>query len=163
MPKYKEIMFVKGIMQKEVLDGVRRSDPRVDKPLLSKIVNGICLPNKPTLDGICKALSCDVLDIYDRRELDLIPSDTPVATPSEGVNPHTQRTRRRRADNPFYNLTVEIPRDVAERVFDKESLRKLGYLSVTDFVRHAVDKLAARLDKIEANEKAAAGDTHDGE
>lgn len=161
MPKYKEIMFVKGIMQKEVLDGVRRFDNRVDKPLLSKIVNGICLPNKPTLNGICKTLSCDALDIYDKRELDLIPSDT--STSPGNINHYTQKTRRRRVDNHFYNLTVELPRDIAERVFDKASLRKLGYLNVTDFVRHAVDNLTVRLDAIEAKEKSAVGDPHDGE
>ena len=39
MSNYKKIMFDKGIMQKEVLDKVRHTDPRVDKSLLSKIVN----------------------------------------------------------------------------------------------------------------------------
>lgn len=44
MSKYKKIMSVKGIQQKEVLDAVHRVDRRVDKPLLSKIVNDVCLP-----------------------------------------------------------------------------------------------------------------------
>lgn len=49
MSNYKKIMFDKGIMQKEVLDKVRHTDPRVDKSLLSKIVNDVCLP---TINGI---------------------------------------------------------------------------------------------------------------
>lgn len=65
--------------------------------------------------------------------------------------------RRRRASNDFYNLTVEIPRDLAERVFSKNALRKLGYLSKSDCVRRLVEELDARLSAIEAKENAADG------
>lgn len=154
MSKYKKIMLGKGIMQKEVLDSVRRVDPRVDKSLLSKIVNDVCLPNKPTLEGICKALSCGVLDLYDPREIDLLPQ-TNDTTASNAVATATEKTRARRQENDFYNLTVEIPRDVAERVFSKSALRKLGYLSKTDFVRQAVEALDERLARILEKENAA--------
>lgn len=154
MSKYKKIMLGKGIMQKEVLDSVRRVDPRVDKSLLSKIVNDVCLPNKPTLEGICKALSCGVLDLYDPREIDLLPQ-TNDTTASNAVATATKKTRARRQENDFYNLTVEIPRDVAERVFSKSALRKLGYLSKTDFVRQAVEALDERLARILEKENAA--------
>ena len=75
MSKYKKIMFDKGIMQKEVLDKVRCTDPRIDKSLLSKIVNDICLPTPPALACICKSLGCDVLDVYDVREIQLVPPE----------------------------------------------------------------------------------------
>lgn len=74
----------------------------------------------------------------------------------------TQRSRDRRAKNDFYNLTVEIPRNVAERVFAPDALRKLGYLSVSDCVRHAVAALDERLSTITAKEKAADAGTSDG-
>ena len=65
MSKYKNLMISKGIMQKELLDNVRRIDQRVDKSLLSKIVNDICLPTPKLPDCICDVAKCDVLDIYD--------------------------------------------------------------------------------------------------
>lgn len=52
-------------------------------------------------------------------------------------------------------MTVEIPRNVAERVFAPAALRKLGYLSKSDFVRQAVGALDTRLAEI--NKKAADG------
>lgn len=154
MSKYKKIMFDKGIMQKEVLDKVRCTDPRIDKSLLSKIVNDICLPTPPALASICKSLGCNVLDVYDVREIQLVPSEQ---TAEKAVATATERTRRRRASNDFYNLTVEIPRDLAERVFSKNALRKLGYLSKTDCVRRLVEELDAKLSAIEAKENAADG------
>ena len=73
------------------------------------------------------------------------------------------RKRQRRRDKGLYNLTVEIDRDVAERVFTPEALRKLGYLSKSDFVRQAVAALDARLSTIEAKEKAARANAPNGE
>lgn len=183
MAKYKKIMLDKGIMQKELLEGVRRVDPRVDKSLLSKMVNEICLPNVITLDAICKTLSCGVLDIYDPAEIELAPrpvitldlggkSDYNAKTLAQPINKNltviatdaapssdAQRKRKRRRDKDLYNLTVEIPRDVAERVFAKSALRKLGYLSKSDFIRQAVAALDDRLSEIAAKEKVVAGDT----
>lgn len=161
MSKYKKIMFDKGIMQKEVLDKVRCTDPRIDKSLLSKIVNDICLPTPPALESICKTLGCDVLDVYDVREIQLAP---PEQTAGKAVATATEKTRRRRASNDFYNLTVEIPRDLAMRVFSKDALRKLGYLSKTDCIRRLVEELDAKLSEISAHEKTADGADapHDG-
>lgn len=163
MSKYKKIMLQKGIMQKELLDGIRRADMRVDSPLLSKIVNDICLPTKPTLETICKTLSCGVLDLYDEREIALNPTVTQSsgnATPKTGggdILPDTLKTRARRAKNDFYNLTVEIPRELAERVFNKAALRKLGFLSKSDFVRQAVLKADERLTRLNQNKTATNG------
>ena len=150
MSNYKKIMFDKGIMQKEVLDKVRHTDPRVDKSLLSKIVNDVCLPTPQTLDGICRSLSCDVYELYDPREITLAPKGASV---SSGA----RKSRERRARNDFYNLTVEIPRDIAERVFAKASLRKLGYLSKTDCIRQFVKQLDRQLTEMSNKEKAADG------
>ncbi len=83
-------------------------------------------------------------------------SDNP-ATSAEAA-----RKRQRRRDKGLYNLTVEIDRNIAERVFTPEALRKLGYLSKSDFVRQAVAALADRLSTIEAKEKAADAGTPNG-
>jgi DNA-binding Xre family transcriptional regulator len=156
MSKYKKIMLQRGIMQKDLLDDVRRTDARVDKSLLSKIVNDICLPTRPTLDSICKSLSCGVLELYDVREVDLVPKTDDLTASNAVATRRKDRGGKSHGEN-IYNLTVEIPRDVAERVFAKSALRKLGYLSKTDFVRSAVAALDAELSKIQEKEKVAAG------
>lgn len=164
MSRYKKIMLQRGVMQKDVLQEVRKADPRVDNPLLSKIVNDICLPRPQTLESICKTLACDPLDLYDPREIALVPPSAETYAQGGGNAPTSDaaRKRERRREKNLYNLTVEIPRDVAERVFAPSALRKLGYLSKSDFVRQAVAELDARLSTIESKEKAADAGTSDG-
>ena len=69
MSQYKKVMQTKGIQQKEVLDAVHHVDARVDKPLLSKIVNDVCLPTPQQFKVICDTLVCAPSDIYDPREV----------------------------------------------------------------------------------------------
>lgn len=163
MSKYKKIMLNNGIMQKELLDNVRRADSRVDKSLLSKIVNDICLPTPKVLDSICKTVKCDVLDIYDRQEIDLLQgSNKNIALSAPNVVATTRKDRGGLSHgNNVYNLTVEIRRDVAERVLDKKALRKLGYLSKTDCVQQLIYALDKKYQKILEKEKAVkGGQTH---
>lgn len=155
MSNYKKVMTQRGVMQKDLLDDVRRTDTRVDKSLLSKIVNDVCLPTPPTLDSICKSLSCTALDLYDVREIELVPKHSDLTAANAVATCRVDRGGLSHGNN-IYNLTVEIPRDVAERVFTKSALRKLGYLSKTDFVRQAVYALDDRLREIVNKEKAAA-------
>ena len=119
MSEYKRLMLKRGVMQKDVAESVRRVDPRVDTALMSKFVNDVCLPTPPVLNAICKTLSCAPLDIYDPREIALAPpsataAETPATGGGQAVSTDTLRSRERRAKNDFYNLTVEIPRDVAK-------------------------------------------------
>lgn len=168
MSRYKKVMLQRGVMQKQVSESVHKTDPRVDSPLLSKIINDICLPTPRTLETICKTLACNPLDIYDPREIALIPPETTQEAAQGGgtkkptTSAEAERKRQRRHDKGLYNLTVEIPRDIAERVFAPEALRKLGYLSKSDFVRQAVAALDARLSTIEAKEKADGAGTPNG-
>lgn len=103
------------------------------------------------------------------REIELAPrsdSDVEKAVTTGGGQSTTAgavKKRARRRDKNLYNLTVEIPRDVAERVFAPAALRKLGYLSKSDFVRQAVAALDAKLSTIESKEKTADAGTSDGE
>lgn len=105
----------------------------------------------------------------DPREIELAPrsdSDVEKAATTGGGQSTTAgavKKRARRRDKNLYNLTVEIPRDVAERVFAPAALRKLGYLSKSDFVRQAVAALDAKLSTIESKKKTADAGTSDGE
>lgn len=168
MSRYKKLMIQRGVMQKAVAEKVHKTDPRVDTSLLSKFVNDVCLPTPRTLETICKTLACAPLDIYDPAEITLAPptSAQEAAGGGNADNPapsaEAAKKRERRRVKGLYNLTVEIPRDVAECVFASEALRKLGYLSKSDFVRQAVAALDARLSTIEAKEKAARETTPNG-
>ena len=168
MSRYKKLMIQRGVMQKAVAEKIHKTDPRVDTSLLSKFVNDVCLPTPRTLATICKTLACAPLDIYDPAEIALTPSTLAQEATGGGNTgnpaPSTEaaKKRERRRVNGLYNLTVEIPRDVAERVFTPEALRKLGYLSKSDFVRQAVAALDARLSTIEAKEKADGAGTPNG-
>ena len=168
MSRYKKVMLQRGVMQKAVAEKVHKTDPRVDTPLLSKIINDVVLPTPRTLKTICSTLACEPLDIYDPHEIALIPPAIAQDAAGGGTadNPATSaeaaRKRQRRRDKGLYNLTVEIDRDIAERVFTPEALRKLGYLSKSDFVRQAVAALADRLSTIEAKEKAVGTGTPNG-
>ena len=161
-------MIQRGVMQKAVAEKIHKTDPRVDTSLLSKFVNDVCLPTPRTLATICKTLACAPLDIYDPAEIALTPSTLAQEATGGGNTgnpaPSTEaaKKRERRRVNGLYNLTVEIPRDVAERVFTPEALRKLGYLSKSDFVRQAVAALDVRLSTIEAKEKADGAETPNG-
>lgn len=154
MSKYKKVMLQRGIMQKEVLTAVQHVDERVDKSLLSKIVNDVCLPTPRALDAICTTLACEVGDLYEPQEITLAPTPTQVVNNDGSVCAATQRTRDRRQNNDFYNLTAEIPRDLADRVLIRPVLQKMGYKSVRDFVQHAVEWLDREYTK-----KKAAADT----
>lgn len=165
MSRYKKIMLQRGVMQKQVSESVHKTDPRVDSPLLSKIINDICLPTPRTLATICKTLACEPLDIYDPREIALVPPTAAQGGGNTGqaaTSAEAERKRQRRREKGLYNLTVEISREIAERVFAPEALRKLGYLSASDFVRQSVTALADRLSTIEAKEKADDAGTPNG-
>lgn len=153
MSQYKKMMTRAGVMQKDVVQAVHRRDPRVDKSLVSKFVNDVVLPRKEQLETICDVLGCDVGDLYDQREIDLahIP---PRTAAGKSVATAAKRKRDRRAALDVYNLTAEIEGAKARRLFDPDAMRKLGVLNKTDFVRQAVDAALARLDEIEAKEKA---------
>lgn len=162
MSMFKKIMLDKGIMHKDLLERVRRADNRVDKSLLSKIVNDNCLPTPKVLDSICKFIGCDVLDVYDLTEIDLVSLSNKNANLKASNNVATARKDRgglSHGEN-IYNLTVEIRRDVANRIFTKQALRKLGYLSKTDCIRQLLYALDKKYQRILEKERAVKGETH---
>ena len=162
MSLFKKIMLDKGIMHKDLLEKVHRTDNRVDKSLLSKIVNDNCLPTPKVLDSICKFIGCDVLDVYDIAEIDLVSLSNKSANLKASNSVATTRKDRgglSHGEN-VYNLTVEIRRDVANRIFTKQALRKLGYLSKTDCIRQLVYALDKKYQKILEKERAVKGGTH---
>lgn len=153
MSKYKKIMLNQGIIEKDLLEDIHKVDKRVDKSLLSKFVNDVCLPNPNVLDCLCKTLNCDVLEVYDAREIDLLRD-------AKNARKHSNHNGKSHGEN-VYNLTVELDRDIASRVFNKTALKKLGFKNRTHCIKSFVFALDKKLQKIYQKEKAVKrDDTH---
>nr|DAK09828.1 MAG TPA: hypothetical protein [Caudoviricetes sp.] len=142
---YKKIFDELGIQQKDLLTELNRYDSRMDKPLLSKIVNHIVLPTKHQLKTICTFLKCHVLDLYDADEIDLI-----------SVSRNVKIDKKRKSKSNKYNLHVEIDRTIAEKVLSKSSLKILGIDKLSDYIRDCIDVLSLKLERIKnQNEKTS--------
>jgi hypothetical protein len=148
LPKYKQVMQAADIMQKDLLEVVKQTDTRVDKSLLSKYVNNVCLPTPTQLTAITNALGCDVLDIYDLCEINLANSVT------NAVATDKQKPRKAKPSTDHYSLTVKINRSTAAKVFSKEAMAKLGIKDRSEFIRQCINELIERLNTIEEKENA---------
>lgn len=143
MSKYKKIMLDRDIMQKEVLSAVRQADDRIDKSLLSKIVNDICLPTPQVLAAICNTLSCTVNDLYEPCEIALVPDTSARSTAC------TDGRHARPKSKQYYKVTATIPSNIAHSVLTQDVLQAMGYNSVSDFIRRAVAWLYEEWEKTE--------------
>lgn len=142
---YKEIFTELGMQQNDLLDILNKFDKKVDKPLLSKIVNHIILPTKNQLKVIVDTLNCHVLDLYTPDELDLI-----------SVSRNVKIDKKKKSKSNKYNLHVEIDRTIAEKVLSKESLKILGIEKLSDYIRDCIDALSLKLERIKnKNEKTS--------
>ena len=53
-----------GIKQKETLSILRQVEPRVDKPMVSKYENGVCIPTPSQLSALCALYGCPLSELY---------------------------------------------------------------------------------------------------
>lgn len=141
---YKKIFDELGIQQKDLLSELKKIDERMDKSLLSKIVNHVVLPTKKQLVGIVDYLHCHVLELYSPDEIDLISVSRNIPI------------KKKKSKSNKYNLHVEIDRTIAEKVLSKESLKILGIESLSDYIRDCIDVLSLKLERIHSqNEKTS--------
>jgi hypothetical protein len=143
-------MFRRGIRPQNILTVARRVDPKIDRPAVDRIVGDIVLPTPAVLAAICDTLHCTPADLYEIEEITLdkrlLSAETSLI--ENGSSARCSSARAHHHPKNIYNLTVEIPRDIAERVFSKDALSKLGYASKTDFVRQAVCDLDAKIKEL---------------
>lgn len=145
MTGYKKLLEENNLQQKDLLLELHAIDKKVDKALLSKIVNHIVLPTKKQLTKICEVLKCHVLDLYDANEIDLI-----------NISRNVPIKKKKNKLSAKYNLHVEIDRKLADKVLSQESLNKLGISKISDYIRDCINALVLKLDRIDApNEKPA--------
>lgn len=145
MPKYKDLLESQGKRQSNLLEAIRKQDPRVDKILLSKMVNYVCLPIPKQAKIICDYLDCEITELYDPAELLLV---------SQLEKPKPEKPKKKRKPNEF-NLNVRIERDLVERVFSKENMRRLGIVDKSSAIRSFILQLDRKLSRMDAKEKAS--------
>lgn len=143
MPNYKGLLQEQNLQQKNLLEEIRTIDARVDKALLSKMVNYVCLPTPQQVNVICKTLNCTITELYKPNELIVIPKL------SNSKKPYTP--------SGMTNIHVQAPMQLVQRVFSKESMVKLGITNKSDCIRDYIEELAKRLDRIEAKERKQNG------
>lgn len=145
MPKYKDMLLSQKKQQKELLQAVRQKDPRVDVRLLSKMVNYVCLPIPEQAKVICEYFNCEITELYNPSELLLV-------SQLEKPKPEKPKSKKKSIE---YNLHVQIERDLAEQVFSKENLKRLGYVDKSSMIRSLILQQAKKLDRMDAKEKAS--------
>lgn len=149
MPKLKEVIAARGKTQKEVAEALRKKDKNIDRSMLNKFVNYVCLPKPSTTSDICEILDCDVLDLYDVIEMDMLSMTTKKRKPSI----HGSKDFKSHGEH-IYNLTVEIDRKVAWQIFSKKALNMLGYKTKSEMIRDLLNKELKKYEHLLAKEKA---------
>ncbi len=145
MPNFKSLLDSQKKQQKDLLEVIRKHDPRVDKSLLSKMVNYACLPIPEQAKTICDYFDCEITELYD-------PSELLQVSQLEKPKPEKPKKKKKSVE---YNLHVQIERDLAEQVFSKENLKRLGYVDKSSMIRSLLLQQAKKLDRMDAKEKAS--------
>lgn len=120
----KEYLKRENIQQKELAKKIN-----VDEWQLSKIVNYKCLPLPEQADKICECLNCNILDIYNKNEIDLV----------KGV----KKASRNKNDNLYYRLSVRLNKSGCN-CLKLENLQILGYKTIKEWVLECMDNLKER-------------------
>ena len=145
MPKYKSLLESQDKHQSDLLEAIRLQDQRVDKNLLSKMVNYVCLPIPKQAKVICDYFDCEITELYD-------PSELLQISQLEKPKPAKPKPKKKSTE---YNLHVQIERDLAEQVFSKENLKRLGFTDKSSMVRSFILQQARKLARMDAKEKSS--------
>ena len=103
-----------------------------DESEMSKIFHARLLPTPEKLAAICKALSCEVLEIYDRKEIDLLPKKKPQIRNSRG-----------------YNLCVFIPEQY--RFALPDALAAGGFKTYYDWLKPYIEETISKYEEKRRN------------
>lgn len=115
-----------------------------DASMVSKFNNYRCLPVPATMQAICKALNCNVNDIYTDNEITF------------------KKGKRKAVESEYenYKITVKLPRDAKEKVH--KALKVCGYKDVTHWIYRCYERLLAQQEIIEKAEKNKRKEHNDG-
>ena len=120
-----------NIMSKELAEKIG-----TDASMISRFTNYKCLPIPPMLEEICKALGCEINDIYEDSEIYVKPKKKAVRTEADFEN---------------YKVTVRLPRDAKAKIH--EALNVCGYKDVTYWIYRCYERLITQYEIIKRAEK----------
>lgn len=137
--KLKAIREMKNITAVELAKAVG-----TDKYMISKYENMVCLPTPEVMRRICKFLQCNILDIWEKEEIYIMPSNLRFNEQNEfnRVN--------------YYNFGVRLPKSSCNTL-KRENLIKLGYTSKKNWLVEQVERLQRDIERFEfySNKKRA--------
>lgn len=122
-----------------------------DKPMISRLTTGYCLPNTQKLATLCELLDCGVLDLYERGEVDLLKC-------GRKGSGNAVATREKRNASTCWKFTVRVPNSLREQFTDKV-IRAAGYPSyaawLCSMMQQTIEKatLPVAADKVAKNKK----------
>lgn len=120
----KEILKNKNMLQYDLANYIG-----IDKVQMSEIVNYKCLPTPQQAERICEILDCNILDIYNKSEIDLI----------NGV----KKASRNKTDNLYYRLSVRLNKSGCN-CLKLENIQLLGYKTIKEWVIDCMEDLKQR-------------------
>lgn len=129
--KLQKLLEEKELKGKELAEKVG-----TDASMISRFTNYKCLPIPPMLEEICKALGCEIADIYEDSEIYV---------------KHKKKAVRTEADFENYKVTVRLPRDAKAKI--REALKVCGYKDVTYWIYRCYERLMAQYEIIKRAEK----------
>jgi transcriptional regulator with XRE-family HTH domain len=129
MPKYKAILQNKNLLQKDFAAKIGISAEEA-----SRIARGKILPTVKKLEIICALLEVKPLDLYEKKEIDLL---SVLKGEREPLEPDT------------YRFSARLPREWCGVLMDKEKLRKCGYYSKTHWLKVCLGRLTKQYEAIE--------------
>lgn len=121
----KELLQSQNKQQKELAKVLN-----IDKSHMSKIAGYKCLPLPEQAKKICEYLNCNILDIYNRKEVDLI-----LGTKKKSNNIDSTI---------YYKLSVRLNRTSCN-CLKLDNLKMLGYKTIKEWVEECIFDLNKRL------------------
>ena len=117
----------------------------LDKSDFSKITNGKLLPNGPA----AKIL----MDLTKRENLNQLLNQQDIEIYSQHIFKALQAPKKTNAEQDIYKLCVRLPKGRCNLLQQPQTLHRLGYLNLTDWVFKQFLKLEKQLNKLDHQEK----------
>ena len=128
--RLKEKIKERGMKQKVLGEAVG-----YDESDMSKIMHQRVLPTPEKMAKICAALDCEVFEIYERKEIDLIP----------------KKKRERVRNSRGYNLCVFIPEYYRDTL--PEAISAAGFKTFYDWLKPYIEQTVSEYQERRRREK----------
>lgn len=120
----KELLKEKNLQQKDLMKVLN-----ADKQFISRLANYKYLPTPEQAKKICDFLECNIFDIYNKSEIDLILG--------------TRRASRNKDSHLYYRLSVRLNKSGCNSL-KLQNLKLLGYKTIKEWVIECISNLEKR-------------------